>query len=183
MVFMLALCLLFGFIGMRLQRAREQQVILRELEEAGWAYSLTGTELGESNLWNLAFVGNYIGRIKNVAFVRRGVEERLDLSPLIEIKNLKVLNISKTQVSDLTPLAELMYLEKLEVSRTPVSDLSSLANLKNLEELYLFSTQVSDLTPLTELKNLRRLHIRNTPVSEQQIKQLQKALPNCDIIH
>ena len=37
-VFMLALCLLFGFIGMRLQRAREQQAYLEEI----WASGLFG---------------------------------------------------------------------------------------------------------------------------------------------
>ena len=89
--------------------------------------------------------------------------------------------LNGTRISDTTPLAGLKSLKWLEFSRTQVGDLTPLANLTNLEVLYINSTPVSDVTPLAGLKNLERLHIEGTPVSKEQVEELRKALPNCDI--
>jgi hypothetical protein len=64
---------------------------------------------------------------------------------------------------------------------TQFHDLAPLASLKSLRELCLPNTQVSDLTPLANLKGLELLHIVDTQASEEQIKRLQQALPNCTI--
>ena len=69
----------------------------------------------------------------------------------------------------------------LYLDHTPVSDISPVARCTNLRLLLLDDTQVTDLTPLANLKNLTELHIQGTPVSEEQVKLLQKALPNCKI--
>ena len=71
--------------------------------------------------------------------------------------------------------------EWLYLGETEVSDLSPLAGLTNLEEIWLNDTQVSDLSLLAGLENLRRLSIEGTNVTEEQIEQLQLALPNCKI--
>ncbi len=60
-------------------------------------------------------------------------------------------------------------------------DLTPLAQLKNLSELSLARTDVSDLTSLVVLKKLQRLDLNRTKVTDEQIKQLQLALPNCVI--
>lgn len=267
MVFMLALCLLFGFIGMRLQRAREQQAYLEELREAGWSYTFAIFIDSEPNLWDFMFNSNYLNDIQNVSIFpmddgrshnfmvpppleeleSRYVTPNLtllaelknlgslvvnhpqisDLSPLAELMNLRSLDISYTQVSDLSPLSELKNIESLDVSNTNVknvmllaelgslhyldvsntqvsdltpltklkhlhwlnvaisnvTDLTPLAKLKKLEILDISNTQVLDLTPLTKLKNLEEIDISNTQVTDEQIQQLQKALPDCRIKH
>ena len=45
-----------------------------------------------------------------------------DLSPLAELKNLKLLRLIRAQVSDLSPLVELKNLETLGLHNTPVSE-------------------------------------------------------------
>jgi len=40
---------------------------------------------------------------------------------------------------------------------------------------------VSDLSPLVGLKRLQSLDLNGTKVTDEQIDQLQLALPNCDI--
>ena len=62
-----------------------------------------------------------------------------------------------------------------------VTDLTPLGNLKKLEELDISETQVTDFTPLENLTNLKRLWLDGTPVTDAQVKQLQQALPNCEI--
>ena len=63
----------------------------------------------------------------------------------MKLKNLKWLYLINTQVSDLSPLAELKNLKVLHlINNTQVSDLSSLAELKNLLQLDLRNTLVSD---------------------------------------
>jgi hypothetical protein len=71
----------------------------------------------------------------------------------------------------------------VHLDNTQMSDLSPLAEMKNLKELSIFHTQVSDLSPLAELKDLERLKLFNTQVSDEQVQQLSRALPNCEITH
>ncbi|MDC3224390.1 hypothetical protein OAU26_05590 [Mariniblastus sp.] len=78
-------------------------------------------------------------------------------------------------------LAGLKNLQRLYLKETEVSDLSPLAGLKNLKWLWLNETKVSDLSPLAGLKNLEALHLNRTEVSEEQVDELQLALPNCVI--
>ena len=42
-------------------------------------------------------------------------------------------------------------------------------------------TQVNDLSPLAELKNLEWLFLYNTQVSDEHVRELRQALPNCEI--
>ncbi len=43
------------------------------------------------------------------------------------------------------------------------------------------NVQLSDLSPLAELKNLQYLDLYDTTVSEEQVRELGLALPNCEI--
>ena len=55
-----------------------------------------------------------------------------DLSPLSDLVNLQLLDISDTQVTDLSPLSNLVNLQVLNISITKVTDLSPLSFLTNL---------------------------------------------------
>ncbi len=105
-----------------------------------------------------------------------------NLSMLAKLKNLETLNLCGTKASDLSPLSELKNLRKLDISYTKVIDLSPLAELENLETLHLTNAEVNDLSPLAEVKNLKALHLRKTQVSDEQVQELEQALPSCDIL-
>jgi len=68
-----------------------------------------------------------------------------------------------------------------------VSDagLEHLKGLKNLTTLHLGGIQVTDagLEHLKGLTNLQTLDLQDTQVSDAGVKELQKALPNCEIVH
>jgi internalin A len=89
----------------------------------------------------------------------------LDLSPLLNLTNLRELNISNTQISNLEQLKHLDKLESLNVSSTQIIDLNSLESLNQLEDLDVSETQVMDLSPLINLTALQQLSVSNTQVS------------------
>ena len=89
-----------------------------------------------------------------------------DLAPLAKLPNLRWLWLNGTQVSDLTPLAKLTSLERLELNDTPVNDLRPLAKLTRLEYVSCRRSPVSDLAPLRNLTNLDRLELNDTPVCD-----------------
>lgn len=89
-----------------------------------------------------------------------------DLSPLIDLTDLKSLNLADIQVSDLSALAGLDTLERLYLDQSAVRDLSPLAGLRSLQDLSLSGTSVSDLTPLAGLTDLARLDVSSTQVHD-----------------
>ena len=87
------------------------------------------------------------------------IEHEPDNSELVDIVQLQELNCQKTQTSSLEPLRQ----------------------LKNLEELNCRGTQINSLEPLHDLNNLRKLDCNDTKVSRREIKQFQKAVPQCHV--
>ena len=80
--------------------------------------------------------------------------------------------------------ADLAKVKGLYLGGNHISDLSTLAALKNVEGLSLPYNQITDLTPLAGLSQLKRLWIEDNPdLSRGQIRRLQRALPDCVIIH
>ncbi|GMT50230.1 MAG: hypothetical protein IEMM0008_1769 [bacterium] len=76
---------------------------------------------------------------------------------------------------------QLKNLKELDLSWTDVSDLTPLKSLTNLEELNLSNTQVIDITPLYVLEDLKKLVLFNTKVSHKDVLTLKKILPKCKI--
>jgi internalin A len=112
------------------------------------------------------------------------------LSELAALKGLADLDLSHTRVTDagLKQLARLETLTALNLSHTKVTDsgLSELAALPNFTFLGLAGTKVTDvglkkLAALNNLKNLKNLDLSQTGVTDAGVKELQKALPNCQI--
>ena len=194
--------LLLGWISWEQERRRQEQTTVAWVIEMGGRKDfryLVGVGWWKRN-WVLTtdkFFGELLREIwfnetnvtdlsplaglKNLEVLGLDKTKVSDLSLVAGIENIKFLSLNQTQVSDLSPLAGLSNLEWLYLGETEVSDLSPLAGLKNLEEIWLNDTQVSDLSLLAGLENLRRLSIEGTNVTEEQIEQLQLALPNCKI--
>lgn len=89
--------------------------------------------------------------------VCEGSEEKIDLSPIYSMTQLKVLNVVSVPVEDLSFLEQMPQLEKLYLGGCGITDLSSLSSLKNLKALNLNHNQITDLSPLSNLTNLRVL--------------------------
>ncbi|MBN1973421.1 MAG: hypothetical protein JW787_07260 [Sedimentisphaerales bacterium] len=100
---------------------------------------------------------------------------------LKKLTNLKYLELSNTDINDINPIQGLVNLEYLGLERADITDISPLTNLKNLQELDLRSTKVNGVNTLIKLTKLKTLNLRNVPLSEEQIDELQKALPNLKI--
>jgi Leucine-rich repeat (LRR) protein len=97
------------------------------------------------------------------------------------LPHLTYLSLSDTRIRDLASLSALTNLDSLELENTPVDDIGPLAKLRRLRVLKLSSTQVHDITPLRHVKNLEYLELRDTLVNRDQITELQRLLPGCDI--
>ncbi len=93
-----------------------------------------------------------------------------------------IFDLKKKFTIDLRPLKNLHQLKLLTIQSTLVSNLEQLKSLTNLEILNLVDIRISSLRPLMGLKNLRELSIRNCEnIADQEIEDLQKALPNLRI--
>ena len=153
LVVMLLLGVLFGVLGSMAQEARRQRKVVADLREMGAQFVFSGEEPSMPELLD-------------IGYCRRVIECHFD----------------NPQVADVTPLAELKNLRWLDLECTQVADVTPLAELKKLEGLDLSGTQVADVTPLAELKNLNVLYLVNTQVTDEQVNDLQQALPDCTII-
>ncbi|MBN1974387.1 MAG: hypothetical protein JW787_12160 [Sedimentisphaerales bacterium] len=102
-----------------------------------------------------------------------------DLGPLKDLVSLRQLFVHKTRVSDLEPIKGLVNLQDLYISRTEVTNLEPVKGLVSLKNLYMSETRISDLEPLKGLANLQKLLIDGcNNISDEQVEELQKALPN-----
>ena len=81
-----------------------------------------------------------------------------DLSPIANLHNLRVLNISCTGTTDISPLKNLHNLIELDLSANDIDDLSPLANLTNLQILDLNCCE-NDFHLLRNLVNMRKLRL------------------------
>jgi len=107
-----------------------------------------------------------------------------DLRPLVELKNLRILNLGNNQITDLSPLAGLNNLEQLWLWDNQISELSPLVGLHQLKWLFINGNQITDLDSLKDLKELRIIFLTDNPnLPKAEIAKLQKALPRCFISH
>jgi Leucine-rich repeat (LRR) protein len=52
-----------------------------------------------------------------------------------------------------------------------------------LEDLDLWINDIKDISSLKKLVNLEKLDLNRNPIPNNQIKELQKALPKCKIVY
>lgn len=107
------------------------------------------------------------------------------LQDVVKLYSLTSLTLTGNRLSDVTPLSTLGGLVFLDLSDNLITDLRPLGSLRELKTLYLDNNPLSvttDFSPLYSLSQLEMLSIRGCTVSEEQLKAIAAALPNC-IIH
>jgi internalin A len=135
---------------------------------------------------SLKYFSNLTELNLNGAFYNDG--QPMDLSPLTNMKNLKILwlkgcnvvdirplegltaleslELQLNKIEDISPLAGLTHLEILSICSNPFQDISPLVNLTSLKYLFLFDVQLSDISALAGLTNLEMLDLTNTGITD-----------------
>jgi len=106
-----------------------------------------------------------------------------DISFVSYMPKLEVAILAMNSWSDASPLASCPELEYLEMQTTECTDLSPLSGLRNLRHLNIACISgITDISPLYSLTELERLWLgSNNMVPWEQVEQMQKAAPNCEI--
>ena len=89
------------------------------------------------------------------------------LSPIANLKNLKILGLDYSEVDDITPLRFHTNLENLSLGRTKIGDddIEPLSTLPSLSWLNLTENGLSDIAPLANLKANSKIHTLYLPVN------------------
>ena len=135
--------------------------------------ALKGWWQGLSNEWRSFFrqTTGLVGVANTDALRKMKNLKRLDLSgnqyivnllPLVELTQLKELDISQTKIDNLAPLRNLTKLESFNCSYTPVSGLRPLRYATDLRILNISNSQIADFTILGNFPNLQMVNASNT---------------------
>jgi Leucine-rich repeat (LRR) protein len=142
--------------------------------------SLTGLlllNLGDNEISDLSPLRS-LTNLQGMALNSNQISE---IAPLQSLTDLLLLNLGDNEISDLSPLGSLTDLQQLALNSNQISDIAPLQSLTNLQQLSLKSNQISDVTPLKSLTSLEILNLYQNPLTEDQIHELWRALPNCEI--
>ena len=200
-----------SWFAVKMQRARKQKEAVEAIEKLDGSVAYDW-EIGISSeppacLQNV-FGEDFFATVGGVFFPYDGTLSDADLELLEGLTELKGLFFGGTdplimgggvpphrlefrrkQVTDagLEHLKGLTKLEVLDLAKVEITDagLEHLKGLTQLQALFLNQTQVTDagLEHLKGLTQLQELGLRNTKVTDDGINKLQRALPNCKIIH
>ena len=106
-----------------------------------------------------------------------------NIKSLGKLKKLKNLTLCNCTAEDIEPLRNLTNLEFLSFERSMVSDFEPIYNLPNLKILKVIDDSIKDIESLKGMNNLKKLYIQDCQnITDQQIEDLQKALPNLEIV-
>lgn len=101
---------------------------------------------------------------------------------LNKLPNLRYLHLSDNNIEDINPMINLVKVEYLDIARNQIKNIESIRNLINLNYLYMYSNQIKDITPLYNLQKLKNLYLYGNEIPQEQIEELKRRLPNCEII-
>jgi hypothetical protein len=204
-LFMAACAIACGsWLAVTIQVQRKQMVAAEGIKKAGGWVRFEPTWLGkvlrDDSLVNVTVVG-LSGKattdavLVNLPRLSQLQELWLDntnvtdagLAHLERLSRLQWLFLDNTQITDagLVHLRGLTMLRGLVLRGAQITDvgLSELQSLTALRGLDLRSTQITDagLACLHELHQLEGVDLRGTKVTDDGIRQLQEALPDCEI--
>ena len=104
-----------------------------------------------------------------------------DLKAIGKIENIKTLIIGENDRAQLFPDTRLHYVGDNVL--TPYKNLNAVIALKKLKIFKIFGAYIEDIEPLKKLTHLEQLALTSTNITFEQFKELQKALPNTDVLY
>ncbi len=149
----------------------------------------TVTELSEEFPGGLTFESQSSSNLTFTGVsLRKNLTDELfaKIGPLIP--KMVSMDLSATSITDksIALLAPAKDLRMIRLSETGITDASmdTLVTLTNLESVNLYGTAVTDagVKKLSALPNLKRLYLWQTDVSPEAIAELQKAIPELEIV-
>lgn len=82
-----------------------------------------------------------------------------DMAAIGELRNLKTLTISRTDIQDVNFVKDLKGLEEIAINTAPLRDISAVGDLESLQSFQLSRTSVTNLAPLLRLTKLKKVAI------------------------
>lgn len=144
-----------------------------------WIGSLEGlqylTALQSIDILNHSAWGGTKGNITDLSpltnlralkVIHLGHNRIIDLTPLANHSALSEINFAGNQISDLTPLQNLTALTSINFANNQLSEITVLSGLTALNYLNLGGNRISDLTPLNTLVNINRLYLNGNGLSD-----------------
>lgn len=118
--------------------------------------------------------------VTEIALFGRGIS---NIDPVIKFKQLELLDLG---ANDLENIYMLQYLNaplrELRLGNNRIEDATPLLHLRTLEVLDLTGNRISSVSVLQQLPSLRWLKLSGNPLTQEQVDELQAALPDCEII-
>jgi len=119
-------------------------------------------------------------RIESLTLVGGAVST---LKPLLQLYNLKKLNLNGLITEDYSPIASLIELVELDISNTAVDNIDFATNLFNLQTLKAEHTEITSLQPLESLVNLEFVYVDYTGVDDVDAFKLRERSPDCLVVY
>ena len=132
----------------------------------------------------------HMPKLEHCAFVKGPniTDESLAyLRQMSDLTHVEFYGLSRVTDVGYGHLGKLVQLQSLGLQKCELTDarFKLIRGLVHLENLHLLATEITDesLELMANMKKLTRLHVRQTQVTPEGVKELQKALPNCEILH
>ena len=109
--------------------------------------------------------------------------EKVDTHGINKLKKLKSLNLMLCSYSSLPDVKKLDKLETLAIYNcvTPKFNANDVKGMKKLKTLWLSSAEIYNYESLKTLTGLKKMALDFCDLTEEQVKDLQKSLPKCEI--
>lgn len=102
----------------------------------------------------------------------------LDIEPIRNLKKLKELDITSTQISDTNIIKGLTELEHLKLMGNNLTDISFIGELKNLKELNLMNNDIEDISAISNLDKLKSLTLSGNNVTDLSVLEKMTSIDN-----
>jgi serine/threonine protein kinase len=140
--------------------------------------NVTGLDLFCNQISNIAPLASFIG----LTWLYLRNNQISDIRMLIPFADLRDIDLGYNRISNIRPLISLTRLTVLDLEHNQISDIAPLTSLVALTWLDVSNNQINDVRPLSSLTNLEWLDVRGNRLTRKQINDLQKALPNANIM-
>lgn len=94
----------------------------------------------------------------------------------LNLKNVRVLNISGVGVDNINFLKEATKLETLIAEENSIKDISAIKDLKNVRVVYFSKNNITDISPLSDLENITELLLSKNNIEDISVLQGKKYL-------